>query len=51
MRTDRFLPRHQASTTAQYLVPVDVLRGKLSGSVTYSCTDKQYGYCWGQAVS
>jgi iron complex outermembrane receptor protein len=38
----QFLPRHQASATAQYLVPADVAGGKLSGSVTYAWTDKQY---------
>jgi iron complex outermembrane receptor protein len=38
----QFLPRHQASATLQYLLPVDVAGGKLNGSVTYSWTDRQY---------
>jgi iron complex outermembrane receptor protein len=38
----QFLPRNQVSTTLQYLVPADVLGGKLNGSVTYSWTDRQY---------
>jgi iron complex outermembrane recepter protein len=37
-----FLPKHQASATAQYMLPVDIAGGKLSGSVTYSWTDRQY---------
>ncbi len=38
----QFTPRHQASVSMRYQVPVDEALGKMDGSVTYSFTDRQY---------
>jgi len=38
----QYTPKHQASFTARYLLPMDVAGGKLDGSLTYSWIDRQY---------
>jgi iron complex outermembrane receptor protein len=38
----QYTPKHQASITARYLLPMEVAGGNLDGSVSYSWTDKQY---------
>lgn len=38
----QYTPRHQTSVTARYLVPWEVARGKIDGSVSYAWTDRQY---------
>jgi iron complex outermembrane receptor protein len=38
----QYVPRHQASATIRYELPVDEAIGKLDQSVTYSFTDRQY---------
>jgi iron complex outermembrane receptor protein len=38
----QYVPKHQASLTAHYVLPIDVVGGSLDGSATYSWTDRQY---------
>lgn len=38
----QYTPKHQASLTARYLLPMEVAGGNIDGSITYAWTDKQY---------
>jgi iron complex outermembrane receptor protein len=38
----QYVPKHQASGTVRYQLPVDEAMGRLEQTVTYSFTDKQY---------